>query len=178
VALVENQSMGKGMTWKELSSRRGAGAGLRKLLLVALSLAGPLLLLRLSAGLAKNDQAPTQGTEPKDGYIGSQACSGCHSDIYRRFSQTSMGRSMSLVTPAFLENTPRPASYFNEQLNRHFEVYSQEGKLYQSEWGSDPEGKESFRTAHQIEWIIGAGVNGLGGIIQKDKYRFRSIPGR
>jgi hypothetical protein len=162
------------MTWKELASRPGAGNRLRKTLFVALPLAGPLLLLCVSAGLEKNDLAPTQGGEPKDGYIGSQACSECHLDIYRRFSQTSMGRSMSLVTPAFLENTARPASYFNEKLNRHFEVYSQEGKLYQSEWGTGSDGKESFRTAHQIEWIIGAGVNGLGGIIQKDKYLFQA----
>jgi Tfp pilus assembly protein PilF len=173
VALVENHSMGKGMTWKTLSSRL-AGAGCRGVLLAALLLAGPLLLLGVSAGLEKNDPVPTQGGETKDGYVGSQACSGCHAEIYRRFSQTSMGRSMSLVTPAFLEHTARPASYFNEKLNRHFEVYSQEGKLYQSEWGSDAEGKESFRTAHRIEWIIGAGVNGLGGIIQKDGYLFQA----
>jgi hypothetical protein len=166
------------MTWKELASPPGAGSRLRRKLLVALPLAGLLLLLCVNAGLAKNDlsptQAPTQGGEPKDGYIGSQTCSGCHSEIYRRFSQTSMGRSMSLVTPAFLEHTSRPASYFNEKLNRHFEVYSLEGKLYQSEWGTDADGKESFRTAHQIEWIIGAGANGLGGIIQKDRYLFQA----
>ena len=162
------------MTWKELASPPGAGTGLRRTFFVALLLAGPLLLLCVSAGLEKNDPAPTEGGEPKDGYIGSQACSGCHLDIYRRFSQTSMGRSMSLVTPAFLENTPHPASYFNERLNRHFEVYSLEGKLYQSESGTGADGKESFRTAHQLEWIIGAGVNGLGGIIQKDKYLFQA----
>jgi hypothetical protein len=164
--------MGKGLMWNPPSSR--AGAGLRRMLLVSLLLAGPLLLLRVSAGLEKNEPAPPQGGEAKDGYIGSQACSGCHAEIYRRFSQTSMGRSMSLVTPAFLEHTARPASYFNEKLNRHFEVYSLEGKLYQSEWGTDADGKESFRTAHQIEWIIGAGANGLGGIVQKDKYLFQA----
>ena len=81
---------------------------------------------------------------------------------------------MSLVTPAFLENTHLPASYFNEKLKRHFEVYSLEGKLYQSESGTGADGKESFRTAHPIEWIIGAGANGLGGIIQKDKYLFQA----
>jgi hypothetical protein len=160
------------MTWKELACAPGAATGLRRTLFVALPLAGPLLLL--CAGLAKNDPAPTAAGEPKNGYIGSQACSGCHLDIYRRFSQTSMGRSMSPVTPAFLEKTPHPASYFNERLNRHFEVYSLEGKLYQSESGTGADGKESFRTAHQLEWIIGAGVNGLGGIIQKDKYLFQA----
>jgi hypothetical protein len=143
------------------------------MVLAALLLVVPTLLLCAGAEQAKNDPTSTHGGE-SNGYIGSQACSGCHSDIYRRFSQTSMGRSMSLVTPAFLESIPGSASYFNEKLNRHFEVYSQEGKLFQSESGAGADGKEMFRTAHQIEWIIGAGVNGLGGIIQKDGYLFQA----
>jgi Tfp pilus assembly protein PilF len=162
------------MTWKEPASPPRADSRLRKDSSVALLLAGPLLLLCVSAALAKNDLAPTQGAQPNDGYIGSQPCAGCHSDISRKYSQTSMGRSMSQVTPAFIGNTPLPASYLNEKLNRHFEVYALEGKLYQSESGTGSGGKESFRTAHQIEWIIGAGVNGLGGIIQKDKYLFQA----
>jgi hypothetical protein len=143
------------------------------MVLAALLLVVPTLLLCAGAEQAKNDPTSTHGGE-SNGYIGSQACSGCHSDIYRRFSQTSMGRSMSLVTPAFLESIPGSASYFNEKLNRRFEVYSLEGKLYQSESGVGADGKEIFRTAHQIEWIIGAGMNGLGGIIQKDGYLFQA----
>jgi hypothetical protein len=100
-------------------------------------------------------------------------------DIYRRFAKTSMGHSMSLATPAFLENssssaTSTPAMYFSENLNRRFEVYSKDGGLYQSESGTGADGKESFREAHQAEWIIGAGVNGFGFILQRDKYLFQA----
>jgi hypothetical protein len=133
-----------------------------------------MLLLCASAGQAKNDPTPTHSGEPNNGYIGSQACSQCHLEIYRRFSQTSMGRSMSLVTPAFLENTARSASYFDERLKRRFEVYSLDGKLYQSESGTGADGKESFRAAHQVEWIIGAGVNGFGAILRQDGYLFQA----
>jgi hypothetical protein len=133
-----------------------------------------MLLLCASAGQAKNDPAPAPGGESNDGYIGSQACSQCHLEIYRRFSQTSMGRSMSLVTPAFPENTARSASYFDERLQRRFEVYSLDGKLYQSESGTGADGKESFRTTHQVEWIIGAGMNGFGAILRQDRYLFQA----
>jgi hypothetical protein len=85
-----------------------------------------------------------------------------------------MGRSMSLATPAILENRSASASYTNERLNRRFEVYSRDGKLYQSESGIAADGKESFQDAYQIEWIIGAGVNGFGAILRRDQYLFQA----
>ncbi len=81
---------------------------------------------------------------------------------------------MSPVTPAFLQTTASSASYVNERLNRRFEVYSQDGNLFQSESGIDVDGKESFRTAHQIDWIIGAGVNGYGAILRKGNFLFQA----
>jgi hypothetical protein len=136
--------------------------------LTLLLLAGSISLLSATAGQAKSGSADA----PSDGYIGSQACSQCHADVYRRFSQTSMGRSMSPVTPAVLEKTP--SSYTNEKLNRRFEVYSKDANLYQSESGIGSDGKESFKTDSQIEWIIGAGVNGFGAILKKDNFLFQA----
>ncbi|MGB6692108.1 MAG: tetratricopeptide repeat protein [Terracidiphilus sp.] len=127
-----------------------------------------------SAGQAKSGAAPHRPAEPNGEYVGSQACSKCHSEIYRRFTQTSMGHSMSQVTPDFLEKTSSSASYSNERLNRRFAIYSQEGSLYQSESGIGGDGKESFRTAHRIEWIIGAGINGYGAILEQDDYLFQA----
>jgi hypothetical protein len=132
----------------------------------ALLLVSPLLLF-----CAGPEQTDGQNT---DGYVGSQACARCHLEIFKKFSQTSMGRSMSLVTPAFLASTPSTASYFHQRLNRRFEVYSQDGKLYQSESGTGAGEKESFRDVHQIEWIIGAGVNGFGTIVRKDNFLFQA----
>jgi Tetratricopeptide repeat len=141
---------------------------------VALQLDIAMLLLSASAGQVKTGSAPTHPAEPNSGYVGSEACSPCHSEIYRRFSQTSMGHSMSPVTPAFLEKASSSASYVDEQLKRRFEVYSQEGSLYQSESGIGGDGKESFRTSHQIEWIIGAGTNGYGAILRTGDYLFQA----
>ncbi|MFL6306635.1 MAG: tetratricopeptide repeat protein [Candidatus Sulfotelmatobacter sp.] len=109
-----------------------------------------------------------------DGYIGSEACSQCHSEIYRRFSQTGMGRSMSPITPEFLKTIPSSAAYTNSRLNRKFEVFSKEDKLYQSESGTSVDGSETFRDAHQLDWIIGAGVNGFGAILQSDHHLFQA----
>ena len=161
------------MTWKEKSPRE-ASRGPRKVALWAFLFACPTLLLRTSGGKAKSDTGVTHAGESNDGYVGSQACSACHQGIYQQFTKTSMGRSMSLVTPAFLQKTSLPSQYFNERLHRFFEVYSQDGKLYQSESATGSDGMESFRDVHQLEWIIGSGVNGFGGLLRKDGYLFQA----
>ena len=147
---------------------------------VALLLAVPMFLscasaLSTSAGQANSNPIDTSAAgASNDGYIGSQTCSNCHSEIYRRFLQTSMGHSMSPVTPTFLRDTASSASYVNERLNRRFEVYFQDGKLFQSEAGINVDGKETFKAAHQFEWIIGAGVNGYGAILRKGNFLFQA----
>src|ERR1700735_4717563 len=156
------------MTWKEKFPREANRAS-RRVALWAFLCACPIFLLRTSGGAAKSDTAG----EPNAGYVGSQACSPCHQGIYQQFTKTSMGRSMSLVTPATLKNIPS-GSHFNERLNRNFEAFSLDGKLYQSESGKASDGKESFRDVHQLEWIIGAGVNGFGALARKDGYLFQA----
>jgi hypothetical protein len=162
------------MSWKERFSPLSDRAMLQRTVLAAAVLAGVALLSCEGDGQAKTGPASTPSGVTSEGYLGSQACSRCHQEIYRQFSQTSMGRSMSLATLAVLENRSASASYTNERLNRRFEVYSRDGKLYQSESGTAADGKESFRDAHQVEWIIGAGVNGFGAILSKDRYLFQA----
>jgi Tfp pilus assembly protein PilF len=163
--------MSRGTNWRGNSFPRVVGRELPK---AALLLAGAMVLLCASAGQANNVPVIAEAGGSNDGYVGSQACSKCHSDIYRRFSRTSMGHSMSPVTPSFLESTTTSASFSQQRLKRRFEVYLQDGNLLQSESGIGSDGKESFRSAHQIEWIIGAGVNGYGAILQTDGYLFQA----
>jgi len=133
-----------------------------------------LMLPGLGFGQPPNNRAAAPSIQSKDEYVGSSACSPCHSEIYREFSRTSMGRSMSPATPAFLKKSPSSAVYVNPQLKRRFEVFTKDGKLYQSESGTDADGKESFRDAHELQWIIGAGVNGFGTILREDNHLFQA----
>src|ERR1700729_3859894 len=127
------------MTWNDKFPREASRGSWRVAFWVF------LILMKTTGGAAKSDTVVAHAGEPNDGYVGAQACSACHQGIYQQFTKTSMGRSMSLVTPAFLQKASLPAQYFNERLDRLFEVYSQDGKLYQSESATGVEGKESFR---------------------------------
>jgi hypothetical protein len=154
---------------------RTAKSPLRIILLVLL-FAGLHQLIFVTAR-ASQEKTKAQSAQPSgtnDGYVGSAACSGCHAGIYQQFSQTSMGRSMSSASAEFLRTVPLPASYFDQKTNRHFEVYEREARLYQTEYGVDGAGQETFRDTQQIDWIIGSGMNGMSAIARRDNYLFQA----
>jgi hypothetical protein len=115
-----------------------------------------------------------QGRAANTGYVGSQVCAKCHPSIYESFSKTDMGRSMSQITPSLLERIPTSANIFDPKHNRHFEVYTRDGNLYQSEYKTASDGKEVLRETRKVEWIIGSGANGSGAIVQRDDYLFEA----
>ena len=139
--------------------------------------AGALLLFvsfsfqnKLSGATAPEDHS--SGEEP--GYVGSKACSKCHPSIYESFSRTDMGRSMSEITPALLGRIPTSANTFDMRLKRHFEIFSRDNNLYQSEYETTADGKDVFRETRKLEWIIGSGANGSGAVVKESDYLFEA----
>ena len=109
-----------------------------------------------------------------DGYVGSGACAKCHRGIYESFSKTDMGRSMSEITPALMKKISSNAQATAPRFNRHYEVFAREGKLYQSEYAINHAGQDVFRETHQLDFLIGSGANGIGGIVQQGEYLFEA----
>jgi hemin uptake protein HemP len=118
--------------------------------------------------------ASSQNLASNDGYVGSKVCAECHGAIYSKFSQTDMGRSMSLASPKLLETFPNSAHIFEAKLNRHFDVFVNEGNLYQADYEIGVDGKELFRDTQKVEWIIGSGANGFGAIVRRGEYLFEA----
>jgi hypothetical protein len=151
-----------------------------------LSIAVCILVANNRGGLARaaqstQAQAPTPTPEKAaapspapSGYVGSKVCAGCHRPIFSSFSRTDMGRSMSAVTPEFLETIPSSASIFDPRLNQHFEVSVHDGNLYQGDFQTGPNGETIFRESKQIDWIIGSGANGLGGLVTRDDFLYEA----
>lgn len=146
----------------------------RKTVRFVLRFSTTISLLSVSFAQTTSHSSTDKANSSDAEYVGSQTCSQCHFEIYQRYSQTDMGRSMSLVSPAFLGKLPLPASQTSETLHRQFDVYSKAGTLFQSESGVDADGKESFRSERPIRWVIGAGVNGFGLILQSKDYLFQA----
>jgi hypothetical protein len=139
---------------------------------VVVLMLGPIIGLALAGTQPRRKSAVIGGTGA--GYIGSSACAQCHTEIFDRYSQTSMGRSMSAITPELLRTIPVEASIYDERINRHFEVYAKDGKLYQTEFHSKADQEPTFRDTHELNWILGSGMNGFGGIVQRDGFLFQA----
>lgn len=122
-----------------------------------------------------HDSFPTRQPKSFAGdYVGSQACAACHKEIYRTYLRTGMGRSVTQVSPEWLK-AQRPSGSVEDKKNSvRFEVYAREGKLYQSEFQSGSDGQEVFRDTHELAWIVGAGENGFGGLVQRSDYIFQA----
>ncbi len=107
---------------------------------------------------------------PGGGYVGSKACFGCHADIYRSYTKTSMGRSMSLASDLSSfgissgeTTTPLPSG------ERRIRVYHDGDGWHQSE--SDP---GVFTDDHVLQYAIGSGVNGVTFAVQRGDYLFQA----
>src|SRR5262249_44448861 len=135
------------------------------------SLAYLILLSNLSRGASVYRNA-----SPAVGFVGSKTCAGCHKSIYDSYLQTPMGRSMSLPNDTQqLARVNRPVTIRNSRSNRIFQVY-RDGRpaLFQSEFELDSQGKELFRAAHQLQYVIGAGLNGQAYVVNRGGYLFQA----
>jgi len=147
--------------------------------LSAIAIVGAVLTFlpgeRVGHARARSAQtASPQSAGSSNGYVGSKLCAECHRAIYDNFSQTDMGRSMSLVSPKLLEKIPNSAHIFDAKLNRHFEVSVKSGNLYQDDYETGPDEKEIFRDTQRVEWIIGSGANGFGAIVRRGDALFEA----
>ena len=139
-------------------------------------LAGELLLacVILPGALSQRAVPAHSGAQAEDGYIGSRACARCHPSIYESFSRTDMGRSMSEATGESLARIAQTASVAAPSLNRRYEVYTKDGKLYQSEFAATAAGKEVFRETRKLDYLIGSGANGMGALVKQGEYLFEA----
>jgi hypothetical protein len=85
-----------------------------------------------------------------------------------------MGRSMSETAPVIAKNIPLDAHVTAPHLNRHYDVFAREGKVYQSEYALSPAGQDIFRETHSLDFLIGSGANGIGGIVKQGDYLFEA----
>ena len=124
---------------------------------------------------AQSKTTAYRNTLPEVGYVGSSLCAGCHKNIYDQYIQTDMGRSMSLASePSQLQKVSAPITIFSKKLNRYFRVFREGTDLHQSHYELDSNGKDVFRTTHQIEYVIGAGSNGFGYVVRRGDYLFQA----
>jgi hypothetical protein len=116
-----------------------------------------------------------RNTAPGVRYVGSDKCRSCHASIYAQYAHTAMGQSTSLpgklVELGWLN---KPTEIFNQKEHRHYQVFAREGRVYQSEYGLDGQGKEIFRHTEELAYIVGTGSNGATPVVRRGNYLFQA----
>jgi hypothetical protein len=100
-------------------------------------------------------------------YIGSKACAKCHDRLYQAYIRTPMGGSLKDAGD-YLDLASTRTTVTSDELQRKFEVWTDRGRMYQSETGKD------FRQEFPIAYAIGSGVNGIGFMVRRGDYLFEA----
>jgi hypothetical protein len=107
------------------------------------------------------------GGDPQ--YVGSKVCFGCHSDIYRSFMKTDMGRSMRLASDFKDHGIPESASILAPDGKRVFQVAHNETGWTQTEAEAG-----IFRNEQELAYVVGSGANGLTFLVHRGNYLFQA----
>lgn len=95
---------------------------------------------------------------PETKYVGDDDCALCHSEIFKSFKQTGMGRSF--YTPAAIDlstEVARNAHVYDSTSNFHYEVLLREGQLHQIEYRLDGNGRRTHELARAADYVMGSG---------------------
>ena len=112
-------------------------------------------------------QTPPPAASPDaNGYVGNQACAGCHSSIYNSYLKTSMAKASGLAIDNFI-----PADFVHRKSGVHFRIYADEGKVWLGfERAKHPE----VRGKRQLLYYIGSGRRGRSYLFAENGFLFES----
>ena len=125
------------------------------------ALAKAALLLALAAALSAQ--------QTHNAYVGSKACYGCHTAIFRSFQKTDMGRSMSPASEWTPASLPPDASLSQPGSTRTFSVSHTDSGWQQSE--AEP---GEFSVDYPLAYTVGSGVNGLTFLVRRGSFLFQA----
>lgn len=83
-----------------------------------------------------------------------------------------MGRSMATAGEAV--RLDKPVSVRDAKFDRHYEVFSRDGALYQAASQTGSNGETVFRAEHKLEWAVGSGVNGFSFVARRGDHLFQA----
>ncbi len=73
-----------------------------------------------------------------------------------------------------LPGLPSPVTVFDQDLGQYFEVSRKDGNWYESQYALDASGKDLYRQTLKMDYVVGAGDNGLGFAVQRGHHLFEA----
>ena len=101
-----------------------------------------------------------------NGYVGNQACAGCHSSIYNSYEKTSMAQASGPAINNFV-----PADFVHQKSGVHYRIYSDQGKVWLS---FERPNDGTVRGKRELLYYIGSGRRGRSYLFAVDGFLFES----
>ena len=133
-----------------------------------------VLVLILVLFCSNVSAAPPRNAELGVNFVGSQACAACHRDLYDSFKKTSMGQSLTEVSPGLKSRFPTTAQVQSSTAGHSYRVYWERNRLYQSESVVDENGKRTQGPGFPSDFAVGSGVNGVTFLIRRENRLFEA----
>jgi len=102
--------------------------------------------------------------------VGSKICSGCHADIYKKYSRTSMFQSSGKVGEGAFHESIEGAHYSDPALGAGYRI-SAAASGYRLEFSRDSTGTHGERN---LQWFIGSGRAARGYVFSLDGFLFQA----
>jgi hypothetical protein len=96
---------------------------------------------------------------------GSEACSGCHAEIYKSYMKTVMARASGAASGALISG-----EFLHKQSGVRYRVYTQDGRA----WMSYERASEKFRAQRELLYFIGSGVKGRSYLFSDQGFLFQA----
>lgn len=88
----------------------------------------------------------------------SQACAGCHREIWNTYRQTGMGRSFYRPSPdKMTEDFTGKNTYYHQPSNSYFMMIRQDGEYYQRRYQLDVTGQQINVMEKRVDYVMGSG---------------------
>jgi len=103
---------------------------------------------------------PYANLSPVVGYTGSKACAPCHREIFDAYLRSEMGRSMAVLDSAnIIETFPQRRPVHDPGKNFSYEMVRRDGKYYQREFRTGPDGSVIHERYVEAQYVMGSGNN-------------------
>lgn len=130
-----------------------------------------VLILLLGAACTQKQLSPYQNLNAS--YVGMDACAGCHADKVATFTQSQMGRSWELATPANSSaDFKNPLPVYDEFHDLYYQGVRKADDLYVMEYrlsGADTVHKR----VEKIDYIVGSGHHTNSHIMEINGYLYQ-----
>ncbi len=126
-------------------------------------------LAQIGARPASSPQTSSRQTPPKnnvDAAAGSEACAGCHAEIYKSYSKTVMAGASGAAADGVITG-----EFVHKESGVRYRVYEKDGHAWMS---YEREKENSFRGERELLYFIGSGVKGRSYLFSVQGFLFET----